>query len=400
MRTVRSLVIAVGSVALAYMAGTQAFGIWGGRFMPDAALTLDARSPSALTNLTERAWQEKSKVSFKRMADANTLTVLKDEPLSHRALRQRGSYYAVTGNTAKARELIALSTKLTRRDSFGQLYLVEEYGRTGQLDKALGAFDIVVRTQPDAREAAYRMMGTALADSEFRNAFIKLARRNPPWLSSFLAFNVGEATRPSDVAEVVRALQPLSPKTLPAAETGTLLSRLVMLAPIEDARALYLSLPGARPTTLTSLNFASPKTAFLYPPFGWEVFDNAGVQAFPGSDGKSASIEAVVLPGYRGIAARKLLFLGAGAYDWSGTADLTRMAPGAAARMILFCYDAPGKWARNSEVTLRNGANRFTISVPDACSAQLLSLELVGADNQTDSSMVLGAMMLSNAARK
>lgn len=397
MQTVRFLAIAVGSVVLAYMAGAQAFEIWGGRFVPDAVLKLDSRSPGALINLTERAWQEKDKASFKRIAESNTLAVLKAEPLSYRALRQRGLYYATIGDTDKARELIALSTTLSRRDSLGQLWLAEDFGRLGQLDKSLNAFDIVIRTQPDAREAAYRMMGAALGNREFRQLFVKLARTNPPWLPSFLAYNVGEAARPSDIAEVVRALQPLPAATLPAKEANALLSRLVASAPIEDARALYMALPNARPEVLTSLTFTSAKDAFLNPPFGWEVSDNAGIQAFPASEGKTPAIEAVVMPGYRGVAARKLLFLPAGTYDWGGTANLTQLAPGAAARMVLSCFSKPGQWDRIGEFPLRSGVNRIAMQVPGKCPAQLLALELVGADNQTDSSMTLGVMALSRA---
>ncbi len=397
MRTIRFLAVAIGSVALAYIAGAQAFETWGSRFMTDAVLKLDSRSAGALAMQSERAWEDKDKSRFQKIAKANSLNALRSEPLSYRAVRQLGLYYNAAGNPAKARELIDLSTKLTRRDGLGQLWLAEDYARRGRLNESLRAFDIVIRIQPDAREVAYRAMGAALADTEFRNAFVTLARRGPPWLPSFLAYNVGESARPADIAAIVRALQPLPPSVLPAKETGALLSRLVDSAPIDDARLLYLSLPMARRERLTSLAFSSPRDVLLYPPFGWEVFDNTGVEAFGGSDGKSATIEATVMPGYRGTAARKLLFLPAGSYDWSGTTDLTQMAPEATAKIVLSCYSAPGKWARSGEFPLRNGANRFAISVPGKCPAQLLSIELVGADNQADSSMTLGSMALAGA---
>lgn len=392
---VRFLTVAICSITLAYMAGAHAFKIWGGRFMAHAVLAIDHQAPQALITQTEAAWQEKNKGDFKRIAKANSLTVLEREPLSFRALRQLGYYYSITGDQSKARELITLSTKITRRDGGAQLWLAEHYAQTDRLDESLRAFDILIRTQPDAREVAYRAMGVALANPEFQRSFVKLARRNPPWLASFLAFNVGESSQPSHVAAVVRALQPLSVEMLPTAEAGTLMSRLVALAPIDDAKAFYLSFPNARPSALTSLSFASTREAFLYPPVGWEVFDNTGVQAFGADDGKSAAIEAVVMPGYRGVAARKLLFLPTGSYNWSGTADLTQMAPGATARMTLFCYSKPGEWIRGNEYSLRAGLNRFALSVPEKCRAQLLSLEMVGPDSQTNSSMTLGSMTLS-----
>jgi hypothetical protein len=395
---VRFLAVAISSIILAGLAGVHALEIWGGRFVPTSVLALNERAIGALLTQTEQAWQKEDKRDFTRIAKANSLSVLEQEPLSSRALRQLGIYYSVTGDQSTAQELIALSTKLTRRDGVGQLWLAENYARTGRLDESLRAFDVLIRTHPDAREVAYRALGAALVDPDFQARFVKLARQNPPWLPSFLAFNVGESSQPSSVAAVVRALQPLPTGTLPAAETGTLLSRLVVLAPIQDARALYLSLPNARPSVLTSLSFASPKEAFLYPPFGWELFDHTGVQAFGGNDGKSASIEAVVMPGYRGVAARKLLFLPAGSYSWSGTADLSQMAPGAAARMVLSCYSKPGEWTRSGEFPLRTGANRFAIPIPGKCPAQLLSLELVGPDSQLDSAMTLGAMSLSRGA--
>lgn len=392
---VRFFAIAVGSLALAYAAGVNAFTTWGGRFMPATMLKIDASSPYALTAVNESAWQEKDKRNFKRVARTNALEVLRREPLAYRALRQLGLYYVLAGDPGKGRELVKLSAKMTRRDATGQMWLAEDYARMKQIDQALRAFDIVIRTEPDTREVAFQAMGAALADTKFRKSFVRLASTNPPWLPEFLAFNIGTTQRVSELAQAIRELQPLPKAALPEKEAGALLTRLVALAPIEEARSFYLSLPGSRAPLLTSLNYKSAKEAFLYPPFGWEVFDNAGVQAFGSGQGQNAMIEAIVLPGYRGTASRKLFFLPQGAHRWSGTTDLTQMAPGAAATISLSCYRAPGKWSRVSEFPLHGGANRIDFQVPGDCRAQLLSLDLVGADNQTDSAMTIALMQLS-----
>lgn len=391
---VRAFAIAVGSLALASLAGASAFSGWAGKFTPQVALAIDSSSPNALIAVNESAWRAKDKSQFKKVAKSNAMRVLQREPLSPRALRQLGIYYVMTGEPSKGRNLVAMSTLLTRRDAIGQMWLADDSARRGRIDEALQAFDIVIRTQPEAREVAFGAMNAALADPRFRSAFVKLAADNPPWLSPFVAFSIGTSTRPSDLADVLGKLRSISKSILPEKEAGSLLSRLVSEAPIEDARDLYLSLPGARRAVLTSISFPSAKEAFRYSPFGWEIFDNAGVQAFGSGKGADVMIEALVLPGYRGTAARKVLFLPKGTHRWAGTASLVDMSQGATAAMVLSCYRAPGQWSRAADAQLRNGVNRFVFEIPSDCGAQLLSLELLGADNQNDSAMTLQSMQL------
>lgn len=391
---VRFFAIAIGSIALAGVAGASAFGGWASRFMPQAALAIDNSSPNALTAINDGAWKAKDKSQFQKVAKTNAIRVLEREPLSYRALRQLGIYYVMAGEQSRGRELVAMSTKLTRRDALGQMWLADSSARLGDLDGALRAFDIVIRTQPEAREVAFGAMSGALADPRFRASFVKLAATNPPWLSPFVAFAIGTSKRPADLADVLSQLQPLSKSILPEKEAGTLLSRLTSEAPIENARDLYLLLPGARRATLTSISFPNAEEAFRYSPFGWEVFDNAGVQAFGSGKNADVVIEALVLPGYRGTAARKLLFLPKGTHRWKGTASLTDMSQGASAAMGLYCYVAPGQWSRTADFRLREGTNQFDFQVPGDCRAQLLSLDLAGSENQNDSAMTLRSMQL------
>jgi len=396
----RIVAIALGSFALAGMAGASAFDGWAGRFMPGAALAINRSSPDALTAANETAWAAKDKTTFKRIAKANALSVLKREPLSERALRQLGTYYVLTGQHAKGRGLVTLSTTVTKRDAAGQMWLAADSARLGRIDDALRAFDIVIRTQPEAREMAFTGMNAALADPRFRSAFVELAAKNPPWLSSFVAFAIGTSTRPSELADVLGKLRPIPKSVLPQREAGALLSRLVSEAPVENALNLYLSLPGSRRAILTTMDFQNGGEAFRYSPFGWQVFDNAGVQAFGSAKGANAMIEALVLPGYRGTAARKLLFLSPNTYRWTSTALLDEMAQGATAATTLSCYTGPGKWARVASAQLRNGSNLFDFKVPGNCRAQLLSLDLIGADNQNDSAMTLHSMKLESVSAK
>lgn len=390
----RVVAIALGSIALAGVAGASAFDGWAGRFMPGAALAINRNSSDALTAANETALSSKDQAVFRKIGKSNALRILKREPLSDRALRQLGIYYWLSGQKAKGRRLVLLSTKVTRRDAQGQIWLAEDSARLGKIADALNSFDIVLRTEPDAREAAFTGINAALSDPRFRSAFVELAAKDPPWLSSFVAFAIGTSRRPSELADVLTKLRPVPKSVLPEREAGALLSRLVSEAAIADARELYLSFPDSRSTLLTSMDFRTEGEAFRYSPFGWEVFDNAGVQAFGSAKNAKIMIEAIVLPGYRGSAARKLLFLKPGTYRWTSVAALDEMAQSATAAIALSCYTGPGKWARVESFDLRSGNNGFDLTIPDKCTAQLLSLELIGADDQNDSAMTLQSMKL------
>lgn len=389
----RIIVIVATTLALAYAAWADSASAIFSKFSPERGLKLDPHSAQALMNITEKAGAKKDQTQFLRIARENSVRALHSEPLSSRALRQLGVYYAMTGNVEKGRKLIELSSSLSRRDTPGQLWLTDNYLRSGKSREALQALDIVMRTQPQTREAAFGALGNALADPEFRRVFVPYVRNKPSWLKPFIQFNVS-LKNPEVLSRTLIQMGAISKEVVDERTAGALLISLVNRSPIDDVRAFYLSIPGTSAKSLSAINHARAADAFKFPPVGWELMNDGNVQGFGDVKDGDVGIEALAAPGTSGTAARKLIFLRPGTYRWSGSADLGDMQGGGSASIDLLCNAGPGKWEPSSSTELKSGRNQFVFTVNADCPAQLLGLRIAGADTQNDASMRMTRMQL------
>lgn len=394
----RTITILIATLALAYAAWANSASTLFSKFSPERGLQLNPTSAQALINVTERASTNKDKSVFLKIARRNAITALRSEPLASRALRQLGLYYAAKGQEAEARKLVRLAASLSRRDATGQLWLADDYLRQGQYKQALGAIDTVLRTEPDTHETIFRVLGATLGDPEFSRVFVAYVRNRPSWLGPFIEYNVSTTQRPEWLSRALVQLQPLPPSILSDTSSGVLLTALVDRAPINEARSFYLKLANANPKALESLTYKRPADGLLFPPVGWQLINDGNVQGFGDVDATSTTIEAIAVPGRRGMAARKLLFLRPGSYRWTGEADLTGMSGGATAGIRVVCNDGPGRWGPLANKDFSSGRNSFDFSISPTCPAQLLVIDIVGADSQADSSMKVGNMRLAPVA--
>lgn len=391
---IRIVSVVLVTLALAYAAWANSAITIYSKFAPDRGLQMDPTSAQALINQTEREAAKKDKSTYNRIARRNAVTALRSEPLASRALRQLGVYYATTGKKADGRKLIRLAGSLSRRDTPGQLWLAEDYLRGNQHGPALRAIDAVLRTEPDARETFFRVLGTTLADPEFNRVFVNYARRRPSWLGAFIEYNVGTLEQPQLLSRALVQLQPLPSSILSDTSSNLLLTALVNRAPIDDARAFYLELPNASSHALESLAFQRPADNLRFPPVGWELINYNDVQGFGDIDGNSIVIEGIAAPGRRGMVARKLLFLRPGSYRWTGNADLDDLGGGTAGVGIM-CNGGPSKWTLLSRRELTRGGNSLDFAVSADCPAQLIAVDITGSNSsQSDAGMEVGEMRL------
>lgn len=388
----RKIAIAVATLALTYAAWANSATTLFSKFAPEQGLRLDPTSAQALINVTEKASTQKDKTAFRKIARRNAIAALRSEPLASRAIRQLGLYYDVTGNRAEARKLVRLANSLSRRDPTAQLWLADDYLRAGRYRQAMAAIDVVLRTEPDTRETVSRVLGATLADPAFRQVFVSYVKNRPSWLSYFIDYNVATMQQPQWLSQALIELQPLPPAILSDTSSAVLLTALVNRAPIEEARRFYLTFPKADTRALESLSYRGPAVGLLFPPVGWELMNDGNVQGFGDSEGNSIAIEAIAAPGRRGPAARKLLFLRPGSYRWIGNADLAGLGPGAAAGVSILCNDGPGIWTPLLRREASEGQNSFDFSIVSACSAQMLVIDIIGSENQSDSNIKFSKM--------
>lgn len=140
---------------------------------------LQARRAAASSDLTN----EFPRVSNELLAVAR-LTYAAD-PLDVPALRTIALGRVVHEDPEKARRIMRLAARLSKRDDVTDLWLAQDYGRLGEMKNMLAAFDHALRTSMRAREAAIGPVVGLAASPESRAALGDLLKRQPDWEDAF-----------------------------------------------------------------------------------------------------------------------------------------------------------------------------------------------------------------------
>lgn len=107
------------------------------------------------------------------------------DPLETSALRTIALSSVGQGGEQQARRIMRLAAQMSKRDSIVNLWLAQDYGRSGDLEAMVESFDHTLRTSERAREYAMKPVVDALASEDSYAPLGKLLSRRPEWENDF-----------------------------------------------------------------------------------------------------------------------------------------------------------------------------------------------------------------------
>ena len=113
------------------------------------------------------------------------LDAYSNDPLEVETLRTIALGKFAQSDPDKALELLEKVTEISRRESMTNMWLVQEYGKRGDLDKVLSNFDRALRTSARVREAAMAPLVNILSQPEAHPLIGDLVKRDPEWTEDF-----------------------------------------------------------------------------------------------------------------------------------------------------------------------------------------------------------------------
>jgi hypothetical protein len=303
------------------------------------------------------------------------------------AIRLLGYVADVRGDREKARELMLLSQKVSRRDFGTQLWLIEDAVARNDKKQALYHYDIALRTTPSSFPILLPTLIGALDDPEVRAGLVPHVRAAPQWLPSFLSEAIATSANPANVADVLIKAGNLPDLDSYTAISNSLLQKLATASKFSAFRQYYLSLKGAKPSTLMTASLNRDTVNLRYPAAGWQMADRPAIGgSFTEADDKGRSmLGAFAGSGERGELMRKYLFLKPGNYRFMARHEAQEAAPDSEVRWDLSCLSASGNVARWFVASpVRQGrfdtAQDFSLG-PD-CTNQMLVLQVAGGSGQ------------------
>ncbi len=323
---------------------------------------------------------------------------LLNQAINPKALRLLGYVAETKGDSVIAEKYVRMAAKLSRREPGAQLWLIEATARTGNIPQTLVHYDIALRTKPDTQTILYPRLLSAIEDKDIRTNLKSYIRADNGWGTSFLFFaNANSQNLPALVDLIVETGGLKDPETAKNQELG-LLGRLVNEGFFDQARRLYLQVPGARAARLTSPAFDAIDIDGSSGAMGWTLSTDPDVG---GAFSRAGGDRQVMLSLYANSAttrtvASKLLYLKPGRYDFR--AQLSAVDPGLGG-FIKWQLRCPSVSALGAIWTVQGGtqATRSEFSVPASCPVQYLDLIASGGNGQTGLEATVAAVTLTTA---
>jgi hypothetical protein len=361
---------------------------------PDMALRFVPDHPLALSRKADELFAEKQDPPTLAKVEAMAKESLRGGALNPVAIRLLGYVADVRGDRTKARELMLLSQKVSRRDFGTQLWLIEDSVARGDKKQALYHYDIAMRTTPSSYQILFPTLVGALADPEVRKGLVPYVRGNPSWLSGFLGEAINTSENPANVADLLVKVGRLPDRDDYKSLSNSLLSTLAAKSKFLAFRQYYMSLPGAKDSALQSASLSNATVGLAYPVAGWQLVDNPAIGGAFSSPDKTGrySLSAFAGSGERGELMRKYLFLKPGSYRFAASYDSADGAADGDIRWDLQCLSAKGNsnaWFTTASVAKGKSATVKDFTLGGDCANQMLVLQVAGGSGQLGAEFTL-----------
>jgi hypothetical protein len=309
-------------------------------------------------------------------------TSLTSQSINPRALRLLGFIAEAKGNEAKARKLITLSERSSRRELATQFWLIEDNIARGDLGGTIAHYDIAMRTRPESRSVLFPILAGALGEPSVRQSLAQRIQNNPPWLQGFVSHIINDGRQVDEFTSLLIASHGLPGDAAYRPLEQALLRQLLISQYFEEARRYYLTLDRSAANIISDARFTDASTDERFAPMTWQMTPSAEFGGVFEADAASHQRTARIFAnsGARGVALARLLYLPSGVYFLSEKASFTKRSSGADAFWQLRCA------SKNSGRVLWAGQGKESsasmIVVPIDCSAQTIELQVAGGSGQ------------------
>lgn len=391
---VKLVVISAVTIWLAWLSFIHAVANVTWQQNPDMALRFVPDHPLALSRKADELFAEKQDPATLAKVEAMAKQSLRGGALNPVAIRLLGYVADVRGDQERARELMLLSHKVSRRDFGTQLWLIEDAVARNDKKLALYHYDIAMRTTPESWSILFPTLTGALNDPEVRVGLVPYVRAAPGWLPPFLSEAIGNIENPANLADVLVKAGGLPDRDDYRSLSNALLGQLAGKGQFPAFRQYYLSLLGSEESTFEMASLSKDTVNLRYPAAGWQIVDNpviGGTFSQADKDGRH-SLTAFAGSGERGELMRKYLFLKPGNYRFVARYDAQDSAPDSDIRWELQCVAKAGnssKWVANAPVVKGRTSEAVEFTIGAECPYQLLQLQLAGGSGQLGAEFTL-----------
>ena len=304
---------------------------------------------------------------------------LRREPLNATAAVALGMIATVENQTDLARQLMEYSERVSRRNPFAQLWMIEDHVSRGDVAGALVHYDRAMRVSVNLRGTLIPILLQASADPAIAKSLATTLSNRPNWWPDALGAIIYQGSAPAVTLPIVLRQLKLQPgNSQERTFLGAAMRRLADGGAFSQAAGLYREARGNQRANGNLVRDGGFDTDSFLPPFEWDLHGEAGltatVQPREGAEGRSLFLS--VNQGRQGELARQLLLLKPGHYRFAALAGDIRGDAFERPQIKLFCATAEARVTLDVRLNAADQGGAWTRSdfdVPaSSCPAQWL----------------------------
>ena len=244
---------------------------------PELAVQIDRSNGRALANLVNaQMLAAKSPDEIPEIARLGREALLAS-PLQIEALRTIGFIEDGSGNAAKARQVLDIASKISKRDALTQAWLFDRYYREGRIGAALEAADVVMRQERESWDFLVGELIKFSGDPRIIDPIAHTLSSRPNWRGTFLEKLGSSGLDPQIAYQIFLRLKALGQP----ADTAELTAYFARFHDASAPELLWKSwmalIPAAKPSEL--IRDGGFEGMDAPPPYNWSLYQNEGVYA-------------------------------------------------------------------------------------------------------------------------
>ena len=362
---------------------------------PEQALQFVSWDGVAIAAKADREVMSQKKVDPRALERAGKAALANQAP-NARALRLLAMAAEMRGDVARGETLVVQAQRVSRRDMFTQIFLIEAAIRQNDVTKVLDHYDIALRTNRAAAPLLFPRLQVAISNADIRRAVLPYLKAEVPWTKEFVEAGVNSGTNLPALVSLIVDSGGLKDVPRERQQQANLLDVLFNQQKYSDMRRLYLSGPGADPARLTSAALAPEDRLQMISAAGWQLLNDADAGGSITLDRatKNPIMALYVNAGTTRAVARKLLYLPSGNYRFKMRIGSITRGEGGGLSWQLRCLD-PAAVAPSWQLTDVARTAAVPLTIPQGCRVQLLEVLAAGGRSQTGMDVVVNSIALT-----
>lgn len=310
-RTAVAGILALASIFVAYQAGVTGTAAFLVSKRPQLAMRLNPESGAAAGRGVQQvlaAAGGKRKVS--KQEQAVLINALKHDALSRVALRMLALGVEGEGKKSQARQIMALSSAVSRRDVGTQIWLIGDAAARGDIVKTIAHYDAALSSRASSSQILFPLLTKGLSYEPLHPVLAPYLR-DRPWAEGFIVHATNSDQQAAKLGHLLELAGPFPKDSHTRVILGQVVAKFAAEGDAKGGARFAVRMMGVKPQVFDDFGLHKSTTDVTLAPLSWAIPNPGGVLAELSKDG---GVDLFVPSDNRGVVLSRMVSIAPGRY--------------------------------------------------------------------------------------